>query len=238
MRRVSARAGRPGSVALHRERDARHHQGDAVGGGGHALVHETEEVAEPEPDPASRDARPRRPRSRRGRGRAPAPGTGTRGRRRRRAIAAWSSPPEQAVRDPEGQAVEDGDVDGSGEPAAGAHRVPRRLDGEPVRRALGTVAGDPRGHVGVERLGGGHEGHPAMAAGEVLARGGSCRSWRRPARGGRSDARSPGSSLEDRSGRSGSPGRSPGSRIALLPTPSRPGATRASGLRGFRPRLQ
>ncbi len=45
---------RPGGRALDRNGDAGHHQRDEVGGGGDALVHRAEQVAEPEPDRGGR----------------------------------------------------------------------------------------------------------------------------------------------------------------------------------------
>ena len=40
----------PGGRALDRNGDASHHERDEIGGGGDALVHRAEQVAEPEPD--------------------------------------------------------------------------------------------------------------------------------------------------------------------------------------------
>ena len=110
-----------------------------------------------------------------------------------------------------------------------ATSVQRLLDGEPVRRALGPVARDARAHV--------------VVAGLARWRRRRAGAWRRAARATRVAALAAARAAQHEVGRvaidrpgppsrtgvvGGRPGRSPGSRIVLLPTPSRPGL-RASG---------
>ena len=130
---------------------------------------------------------------------------------------------EHEVGDPEVHAVDDRERHAARQVPAGADEIERLLDGHPARGPVGAVPRDPRLHVPVERLGGGDErdaigGERARERGRVsaLAAPGAAQDEVRPvACDGRALPRDP----EWWCAR---PGRSPGSRIVLLPTPSRP----------------
>ena len=67
------------------------------------------------------------------------------------------APTVQEVRDPDRQAVDDDQVDLSGEAAAGGRQIARLLDRDPVPRALRPVPGDAISHLAVDAAGRGDE---------------------------------------------------------------------------------
>ena len=203
------------------------------------LVHLAEEV--PEAPAQRRWAAPRR---RRPRWRRASSDTG-----RSRHQAASSAAPradrprpygrQQAIGDPERQAVDERRGRGAARRAARADEVERLLDGRPGGGPLGAVPRDagapcrrraPRRWPRRRRDRWTHAGRsrayrllPLRAPPRMRwesTRGVARTLPRRPVSGARS------------------PGRSPGSRIVLLPTPSRPRGRRPVAPRGFRPRLQ
>src|SRR5262249_30268503 len=135
----------------------------------------------------------------------------------------------QTVRDPERQAIDDGEVVGGGEPATRGDHVERLLDGGPAPWPLGAVPRDARSQVGVEPLRGGEKGggSPRVRAqrqrAQALAASGAAQDELGTMRGRHPDPPAK-TGWESRC-----PGRSPGSRIVLLPTPSRLRRLRASG---------
>src|SRR5881296_227983 len=131
---------------LERERHAGHHQHDAVARGGDPLVDEAEEVAEAEPHRGlgvhalahlvgdDREGR-----------RAAADQLGKRlGLVEDRVVRVAA---QEAIRDPERQAVHDDRIEGVLEPGEVPDEIVRLLDGLPVAGTLGPVARDPARHV-------------------------------------------------------------------------------------------
>src|SRR2546422_955587 len=149
---------------LERERHAGHHQHDAVARGGDLLVHDSEEVAETEPhrglgvhalaDLVGDDGEGRR---------AAADQLGERvGLVEDRVVGVAA---QQAVRDPERQAVHDDRLVPFLQLGEARDEIVRFLDGLPVARTLGLVARDPTRHVAVAGARGRDEGDTARARG-------------------------------------------------------------------------
>src|ERR1051326_143388 len=205
-------------LLLEDERQARDHEDDAIARRGEPLVHHAEQVAKVQP-------------RFRGRMHAFADFVGDEGHRARASrhdlgelvdggedrgvrVAA-----QHAIRDPDGDAVDDDRVDARPRKLAHARRHLERLfDGGPLRRTLGAMARDARRHVTVARLRGGDErdvGLRRVRGDRVAALAAA-----RPAEN--EQRRHPRVLPRRPVGPRCAPGRSPGSRIVLLPAPSRP----------------
>ena len=126
---------------LHGEGDPGHHQGDPVGGLGHALIHEAEEILEAQPcggrgmdagTDLAADAEER------GLSGGHEGGEIVVAPEDRRVVVAA----QEAIRDPEGQAVHEEQVGPAGQAATGGREIERLLYGEPGGPPPRAVAGD------------------------------------------------------------------------------------------------
>ena len=157
MRAVTALVSwQPEGRALDRNGDAGHHERDEVGGGGDALVHCAEQVAEPEPNLRGRmdafadfvgDQDD-------GNAALAEDGSELVGVRQDGRVG---TTPRQEIGDPDREAVDDDQVELRYQATAGPRDVERLLDGEPFPGPLRPMPGDAVSHVVVGGPGGGDE---------------------------------------------------------------------------------
>ena len=147
---------RLGGRALDRNGDTGHHERDAIGGGGDALIHRAEQVAEPEPDL---------------RGRMHTLADFVRDDDERDAALAQDggelvgvrqdgcvvTAPVQEIGDPDREAVDDDQIELWYQATTGPSEVERLLDGEPFGGPLRPMPGNAIPHVAVGGQGGGDE---------------------------------------------------------------------------------
>src|SRR5262245_34174290 len=156
---LESRDGRLIGGVLHREGDARHHEDNALGGGGDALVDDPQEIAEAQAvDRLGMNA-----------------GADLVGDDRERAGRTPDQPrkgigleedlfagvtAEHPVGHPDREAIDDGGI--ARDRREPLHQFERFLDRRPVAGALRPMPGDARGHVAIARLRGGEERDATM----------------------------------------------------------------------------